>query len=244
MAVATSAAIIGGLGLAKGTFDTISASKRQKQHQAELDAYQRQELTNSYKNMQISTIGSDAMREESSRNIATAMNTIGNAGTRAIIGATTKLVAEQNNVDRNIQKELDDQLTRKNYAIAGDDAQIRGMQEQREYQDLAGLGNAIDTARQDKNMGLNTMLNGVMSAASGIQGNIGGNPETITDTNLVSNNSFDYSKYGPKIPQLSFAPLPTSSFLNNNKNFSGYSVPQTIGYSKPIDFMPKPTYHF
>jgi hypothetical protein len=30
-----------------------------------------------------------------------------------------------------------------NHAIAQDDAQIRGMQEQREYGDLAGLGNAM-----------------------------------------------------------------------------------------------------
>lgn len=187
--------------------------------------------------MQISTIGSDAMREESSRNIATAMNTIGNAGTRAIIGATPKLVAEQNNVDRNIQKELDDQLTRKNYAIAQEDSRIQGTQEQRENADLAGLGNAIDTARQDKNMGFNTMLNGAMAIGSNMKGSKGGNPET-TDTNLASNNSFDFSKYGAKAPQLSFAPLPTSSFVNNNQNFSRYSVPQ------PIDFMPKLTYHF
>jgi hypothetical protein len=32
-----------------------------------------------------------------------------------------------------------------------DDAQNRRMQEQREYGDLAGLGNAVDTARQDMN---------------------------------------------------------------------------------------------
>jgi hypothetical protein len=166
MAVATTMAVMGGLGLAKGAFDTISASKREKERQAELDAYQRQELTNTYKNMQISTIGSNAMREESSRNIATAMNTIGNAGTRA----TPKLVAEQNNVNRNVQKELDDQVIRRNYAIAQDDANIRGMQEQREYNDLAGLGNAIDVARQDKNMGINTMFNAIGSVASTIPG--------------------------------------------------------------------------
>ena len=167
MAVATSTAIMGGLTLAKGAYDTISASKRQKQRQAEYDAYQRQKLedSNVYKKMQISTIGSDLMREESSRNMATAMNSIGNAGTRAIIGATPKLVAEQNNVDRAIQKDLDEQVQKRDYAIAGDDAQIRGMQEQREYQDLAGLGNAIDTARQDQNMGMNTMLNGAMAGS-------------------------------------------------------------------------------
>lgn len=168
MGAATATAIIGGLGLAKGAFDTISASNRQKQRQAELDAYQRKERENAFRNMQISTIGSDAMREESSRNIATAMNTIGNAGTRAIIGATPKLVAEQNNVNRNIQKELDDQVIKRNYAAAEDDVRLRDMQYQIENADLAGLGNAVDVARQDQNMGMNTMLNGAMTVASSI----------------------------------------------------------------------------
>ena len=188
MAVATSMAIMGGLTLAKGAYDTVQASKEKKRKQAEFDAYQRQDLASSnvYKSMGISTIGSDLMREESSRNIATAMNSIGNAGTRAIIGATPKLVAEQNNVDRAIQKDLDEQVQKRDYAIAGDDAQIRGMQEQREYQDLAGLGNAIDTARQDKNMGMNTMLNGVMAAGSGMEGTLGGTPKTKPLTSSIT----------------------------------------------------------
>lgn len=188
MAVATSMAIMGGIGLAKGAYDTVQASKEKKRKQAELDAYQRQTLENTYKNMQISTIGSDLMREESSRNIATAMNSIGNAGTRAIIGATPKLVAEQNNVDRAIQKDLDEQVQKRDYAIAGDDAQIRGMQEQREYQDLAGLGNAIDTARQDQNMGMNTMLNGTMAVAGSIY-------DKKTDVKPTFANQFGNSRY-------------------------------------------------
>jgi hypothetical protein len=169
-------AILGGLGLAKGIFDTINAGKQRKQRQAQLDAYQRQKLedSNVYKNMAISTIGSDLMREESARNMATAMNNVGNAGTRAIIGATPKLVAEQNNVGGTIQEKLDDQFQKRAYAIAGDDAQIRGMQEQRESQDLAGLGNGIDAATQDQNMGMNTMLNSAMSFAASTSGNKNG----------------------------------------------------------------------
>lgn len=240
MAVATSAAIIGGLGLAKGAFDTISANKRQKQHQAELDAYQKQELTNKYKDMQISTIGSDMMREESSRNIATAMNSIGNAGTRAIIGATPKLVAEQNNIDRNIQKELDDQVQKRNYAIAQDDAQIRGMQEQREYNDLAGIGNAIDTASQDKNMGFNTMLNGAMA--------IGSNIENSTGTPQVKPLSSSITPVG--IAKLSSTPIQAIGLQLRHNPFGNtfkpenYNTFQTIGYPKPIDFTPKSNYSF
>jgi len=165
MAAITSA-VIGGLGVAKGVYDTISANKRQKEHQAELDAYQRQELVNVYKDMPISTIGTDMMREDAARNMATSMNTIGNAGTRAIIGATPKLLAEQNNVNRSIQQSLEEQDIKRNYVIAQDESNIRAMQEQREVNDLAGLGNAIDVARQDKNMGLNTILNSAMAGAS------------------------------------------------------------------------------
>jgi len=237
MAVATSMAIMGGLGLAKGAFDTFSAAKRQKQHQAELDAYQRQNLqeSNPYKNIQLFTAGSDMMRDDAARNMATAMNSIGNAGTRAIIGATPKLLAEQNNVNRELQKGIEDQQMKRAYAIAGDETRIRDLQESRENNDLAGLGNAINTARQDKNMGFNTMLNGAMFAASSMKGQIGKDPENPYDKGDNTNsgmNSSSYSRYSPQMPNLSFAPLQTSSsFIDNNKNFSRYSIPQTIGYN-------------
>ena len=176
--------------------------------------------------MQISTIGSDLMREESSRNMATAMNSIGNAGTRAIIGATPKLVAEQNNVDRTIQKELDDQVQKRDYAIAGDDAQIRGMQEQREYQDLAGLGNAIDTARQDQNMGMNTMLNGVMSAASGMSGSIGNSTPKVKPVSTLN-------PIGIQKPSFSKFELPSTVGMQTQSEFdiAGY-----MNRLKPVKF--------
>jgi hypothetical protein len=197
MAVATSMAIMGGLALAKGAVDTVSANKRRKQHQAELDNYQRQDLENIYKNMQISTIGTDIMREESSRNMATAMNTIGNAGTRAIIGATGKAVAEQNNVARTIQKELDDQVIKRNYAIAGDDGRIQQMKEARENADLAGLGNAIDVARQDTNTGMNTALNGLMTIGAGV----------YNKEKEAKPTPYDFSQYRNRIPAtIGYAP--------------------------------------
>jgi len=178
MAVGTASAIIGGLGVAKGIYDTIDGNKRRKQHQAELDAYQRQEIKNVYENMPISMIGTNIMREDASRNMATSMNTIANAGTRAIIGATPQLIAEQNNVNRSIQQNLDDQVMKRNYAIAKDQTRVQQMQEQREDNDLAGIGNAIDTARQDANMGLNTAINGAMYLGTQFGGNKNNPPST------------------------------------------------------------------
>lgn len=206
MAAVTSA-VIGGISVAKGVYDTVQANKEKKRKQAELDAYQRQNLqeSNPYKNIPLFTAGNDAMRDDANRNMATAMNSIGNAGTRAIIGATPKIVAEQNNVNRELQRGLEDQQMKRAYAIAGDEAQIRGMQEQRENADLAGLGNAIDVARQDANMGINTALNGAMSMA----GSLGGAKGGTTTTGKYSN-----------------------TFKSSN-----YNMPSTIGYNyKPMAF--------
>jgi hypothetical protein len=161
MGLATSIALIGA---AKGIYDTVKSSEREKAIQGQLDGYQRKTLDNAYKNTKlVSTIGTNIMREESSRNMATAMNSLGSAGTRAIIGAAPKTVAEQNNVGRTIQQNLDEQIIKANYAIAGDDVRVKGMQEQRENADLAGLGNAINVANQDANTGMNTALNAMFA---------------------------------------------------------------------------------
>jgi len=214
MAAVTSA-IIGGLGVAKGIYDTIDGNKRRKQHQAELDAYQRQEIKNVYENMPISMIGTDIMREDASKNMATAMNSVSNAGTRAIIGATPQLVAQQNNVNRTIQQDLDDQVMKRNYAIANDGTRVQQMQEQREYNDLAGIGNAIDTARQDANMGLNTAINGAMYLGTQFGGN---KTQTNEETGAVNfkNPNAKFSSTIGYTPKMSINSTQPTSYFNNN----------------------------
>ena len=166
MAAVTSA-IIGGAGLAMSAYQAYQGNKNAQEGKDALANYKRQDLaeSNPYKNLQISTVGSDLMREESSRNMATAMSGINNAGTRAIIGGTPRLVAEQNNVNRNIQKELDDQVARRNFAIAQDQTAIRDLQENREISDLAGIGQQIQTGRQDMWSGIRGMGSSAMSLA-------------------------------------------------------------------------------
>ena len=184
MAIGTVAAITGGIGMAKGIYDTIDASGRKKKHQAELDAYQRQDLENVYKNMQISTVGSDLMTENNARNTATAMDGVTQGGARAIIGATQGVVQAGNQADQEARAYLDNHVQRRDYAIAQDDATIRGMKEQREYQDLAGIGNAINTANQDFNTGLSGITNSAMFMAANSE--FGKNKKTKVKTMLIS----------------------------------------------------------
>ena len=165
--------------MAKGIYDTIDASDRKKKHQAELDNYQRQDLENVVRNnVQISTIGSDYMAEENARGTATAMQGVQGGGARAIIGATQGVVNQNNQANREGRQYLDDQVIKRDYAIAEDDAPIRGMQEQREYQDLAGIGNAINTANQD----FNTGLTGAMNSAMYLGSNLGGGTKSVNES--------------------------------------------------------------
>jgi hypothetical protein len=208
MAVGTASAIIGGLGMAKGIYDTIDASDRKKKHQAELDNYQRQDLENVVRNnVQISTIGSDYMAEENARGTATAMQGVQGGGARAIIGATQGVVNQNNQANREGRQYLDDQVIKRDYAIAEDDATIRGMQEQREYQDLAGTGNAINTANQD----FNTGLTGAMNSAMYLGSNLGGGTKSV-------NESVETDINGNPIP----------------KNMRGMTVKSSAGEAMPI----------
>ncbi len=207
MAVGTASAIIGGLGMAKGIYDTIDASDRKKKHQAELNNYQRQDLENVVRNnVQISTIGSDYMAEENARGTATAMQGIQQGGTRAIIGATQSVVNQNNQANMQGRQYLDDQVIKRDYAIAGDEANVRGMQEQREYQDLAGIGNAINTAQQD----FNTGLTGAMNSAMYLGSNLGGGTKSVDGVETDINGN----------------PIP--------KNMRGMTVKSSAGEAMPI----------
>jgi len=169
MAVGTTTAIIGGLGVAKSIYDGVNAKQKQKKHQAELDNYQRQELTNVYENMPISTIGSDIMRDDAARGVATAMRSVQQGGVRSIIGATQSVVNENNNTTQQTRQYLDDQIQKREYAIAGDNARLREMQEQREYGDLAGIGNNINTAKHDFDTALSSGVNSLMYLGSNLE---------------------------------------------------------------------------
>ena len=110
------------------------------------------------------------------------------AAAEELYDTTKYLLEQQNNQEAQIAANLDQQQMQINQMIASGDMQVQGMQEQREYQDLAGLGNAIDTARQDQNMGMNTMLNGAMSVAASTY-------NKKTDAKPTMANQFGNSRY-------------------------------------------------
>lgn len=163
MAAITTAAI--GVGMAG--FQAYQGLENKKAGERALQNYERQDLDNAFEDIPISTIGSDLIREESQRTTADLVQASQNAGTRGI-SILPKIVAYNNEMNQQGRAYLDDQVNRRNYAIAGDKATIRGMNENREESDLAGIGNQIQVGRQDMWSGIRGLGNSALYAAGNI----------------------------------------------------------------------------
>lgn len=161
MAAGTASLIGGGLGLLTGGIQAIDGANRQRRANNELNDYERQSLDNAFENIQISTMGSDLLREQGAQTSANMVDALQNGGSRAIIGGLPRVAQYTNEIDRQAAKLLDDQYNRRSYAIAGDNARIEGMTENRDNQNIAALSSQANAGRQD-------MWGGIMGAASGL----------------------------------------------------------------------------
>ncbi len=158
MAAATTA-ILGGLGLGLSAYQAIDGANRSRKAKNELSDYERQTLDNAYKDIKISTMGSDLLREENARTTADMVNATQLGGTRAIIGGIPKIVGTTNQINQQAAQMLDGQVQKRDYAIAQDNARIEGITENRDIANIAGLSSQVETGRQD-------MWNGFSSALS------------------------------------------------------------------------------
>ncbi|MFX1667814.1 hypothetical protein JZ968_06475 [Riemerella anatipestifer] len=150
-AAAAIPAIVGGA-VSAGTsiISAIGAGKRAKNIQQQIDNYKRQELTNPFEGLQVSTLGADRQREDLARTMSTYANLAAMGGSRAIVGLAPNLLAQQSQQEAQIMANLDEQEKQRQQLVANGAMQIQNMQEQRENNDLIGLGNALNTARQEQ----------------------------------------------------------------------------------------------
>jgi len=147
-------AVAGGInaGLSGGQF--LSGMSERKRAKRALENYQRQELNNAFRDVQISTLGSDLMREENARNMATATDTMAQAGDRSIVGGLPKIVAQTNIANQEARNYLDGQAIKRNYAIGQDEQQIRSIKEARDNANISALSSQVNSANQDMWNGL------------------------------------------------------------------------------------------
>ena len=167
------AAISGGLGLAGGLYQSIAGAKEKRDAQKALENYQRQQLQNVYDNTAVSTLGADRQIENQARLASGQISALQDAGTRGLIGGLGKVEAGNQNVNQQIAADLDQQQKQIDFARAGDQANIRAMQENREQNDINALSSQYMAGKQDQNTGFGNMalgagmLGGMMGGSQG-----------------------------------------------------------------------------
>jgi hypothetical protein len=152
--------------LASG-IQAISGAKQRRDAQRELENYQRQELQNVAEGLQVSTLGADLQREEQARLASTQVGALQGAGVRGLVGGLGRVEAGNQMVNREIGAGLDMQQKQIDQMYAQDQANIRGMQEQREVADIAGLSSQYNAGNAMLWQGIGGIAQSGMSAISG-----------------------------------------------------------------------------
>jgi hypothetical protein len=167
MAAITTTAI----GAATAGFQIYQGIKQGNEAKKLMNEFDPQDLENVFKDLQISTVGSDLLREEAGRTSASLVDASRNAGVRGVFGAIPKIAAQNNSQNRQAQSYLDDQMQRREYAIAQDNQRIQGMQEQRDNAQLAGIGQLQQTSQQNVFSGIRGVANSAIYGAQNIDWN-------------------------------------------------------------------------
>lgn len=157
------AVALGVASLGFAAYQYIDADKKEKKANEAINNFNRQELVNPYENIQLSTVQSDQQTEANNINFATSVDALQRGGATAVLGGMPRLNQQNILMQQQIARDLENQDKERQYAIAQGEEQIRAIGEGRETRALAGYGNLLQTARQDK---VNAIGNGIQSGLS------------------------------------------------------------------------------
>ena len=190
MAGITTAVTLGSAALSAGTglAGYLSQGKQARQYQEQIQNYERQKLVNPFAGLQVSTLGADRQREDLNRTMTTYGNLASLSGTRGIASLLPNLTQTQNDQTAKIAANLDEQEKQRQQLIAQGDAQVQSMQENREQNDLLGLGNALQTAKANQAQSMGMIAQGLgtlgYAAANGVFDKKKKDDGTVTDQML------------------------------------------------------------
>lgn len=151
-----------------GIFQTVSSMSRAKKAEEAIKNFKRQELINPFKNIQISTLKSDQETEANLSRFATSVDTLQRGGTRAVFSGLPKITESNILLQNLISQDLEKQDLDRSFAIAEGEEDIREIQENREINALLGLGQSLQTGRQDAMSGISNIFSSGMALTSAL----------------------------------------------------------------------------
>jgi hypothetical protein len=200
MAVVTSVAI-GAVGLGMSAYQAYSGAKQAEESKKALENLPVQELKNPYENLQVSTMGADLRQQEQQRTEAAQIEALQGAGVRGVVGGLGRVEAGTQAVAQQTGAELDAQRKAIDQAIAGDETNIRAMEEQRKNANIAALSSQFSAGQQQQWQGLQGMAQSASAAASGYS--------QLTGLKTASNYADKFKTAGSALPTNSGLTTPT-----------------------------------
>jgi len=184
MGVATGLAIAGAASSAYGAYEK---HKEKKAADKALKALQQPQLSNPYKNLAVSTLGSDLQREQLGRDVSTQVDALRESGTRGIIGGVGKLQSASNDANQRIAADLDSQQKAIDMQAANDETRIQGINEGRHINDVNALSSQYNAANLGQQQLIGSAISQAGTAALGFD-----NQNQMPTNNL--NNNINYNK--------------------------------------------------
>jgi len=132
-----------GLAVAGSTAQIISGESRRVKAKRALQNFQRQELKNITQGLRVSTLGAELQTQEAQRRFSTSVDALRSAGVRGLVGGLGQQEMQQQKLQQQISSDLDRQQMQIEQMRVQDEARIRGMIEQRESGQIAGLGSEM-----------------------------------------------------------------------------------------------------
>lgn len=230
---------MGAVSIGTSVIQGISANKRAREIQRQIDNYKRQDLVNPNLSLQVSTLGADRQREDLARTMSTMVNQAAMGGSRSILGLAPGMIAQQNAQEAQIMAQLDEQERQRQIAVAQGDAMVQQMQEQREQQDLMGLGNALNTARHEATNAWNNAIQSGISTASMAMEHIKNNPTSANAETSKAARRIKEFLPGADISYNPLQPINTGFSFENTKtplfpNGAPYISPNVINLTPNI----------
>lgn len=176
--IATASALAISAGMAtKGIIDKKKAQK-------DLDNLETPELKNAFKDMKISTVGSDLIKEEGQRTVSSLIDASRSSGASGVNSSIPKIVALSNDMNNKAAAQIDDQIINREYSIAQEEGKIRRIKENRYAGDVQGLGQAISASEQN-------IWNGIRGIGTGLSAlsRTGGSTKTRDSATSISSSS-------------------------------------------------------
>ena len=228
---------IAGVGALASGIQAISGAKQRRDLRTAFENYERQNLENIAKGLQVSTLGADLQREEQARMASSQVSALQGAGVRGLVGGLGRVEAGNQMANREIAANLDAQQKQIDQMYAQDEANIRGMQEQREMGDIAGLSSQYNAGNAMMWQGIGGIAQSGMAAIGGGvfgKGEGGKGVEGIAKTSeqgteVLGNSSNKmnevFSGLNNPMTKTGGSGLGAMNYLENQPLFNSYNIP-------------------